>query len=79
MIPSFNAFALIGKGLKFGGSQTGPPAEIREMLDLAVKKGVKAFIQTRPLTEANTIIQDFTAGKPRYRFVLINEKQGGKM
>jgi D-arabinose 1-dehydrogenase-like Zn-dependent alcohol dehydrogenase len=31
-IPSFNVFAFIMKGVKFGGSAIGSPADIAEML-----------------------------------------------
>ena len=58
---------------------TGTPPEIREMLDLVVKSGLQAFIQTRPLEDANKVVVDMDAGKARYRYVLVNEKQGGKL
>ena len=73
-IPPFNAFSLIGKGVKMGGSSIGSPQEIREMLQLAAEKGVHPWINKRPLGQANKAILDFEAGKPRYRFVLVNEK-----
>lgn len=72
-LPGINCFALIGKGIKFGGSMIGAPHEIREMLDLSVKKGVKPWIQERPLKDANQAIVDMTDGKARYRYVLVNE------
>jgi alcohol dehydrogenase (NADP+) len=31
-MPAFNAFSLIMKGVKFGGSAIGSPADIAEML-----------------------------------------------
>lgn len=74
-LPGFSAFALIPKRAKIGGSLIGSPAEIREMFDLAAKKGVKPWVQQRPLEEANQVTKDFEAGKPRYRYCLVNEKQ----
>lgn len=44
------------------------------MLALAVEKKVKPWVETRPLQEANQAIVDLAAGKPRYRYVLVNEK-----
>ena len=72
-MPAFNAFALIAKGVKIGGSAIGAPGEIREMFDLTVKKKVKAWINTRPLKEANQAVVDMGANKARYRYVLVNE------
>ena len=71
-LPSFNAFSLIGKNCKIGGSTIGAPWEIREMLDLTVQKGVKPWIETRPMKDANKAIVDMTANKARYRYVLVN-------
>lgn len=72
-IPAFSAFALIGKGVKIGGSIIGAPHEIDEMLQLAAEKGVKPWIQERPLREANQAVVDMDAGKARYRICLVNE------
>ena len=72
-MPAFNAFSLIAKGCKIGGSAIGAPHEIEEMLALTVEKGVKPWVQTRPLKEANTAVVDMAANKARYRYVLVNE------
>lgn len=73
-IPAFNAFALLAKGVKIGGSAIGSPDEIRYMLDLFAKEGVKTWNNNYPMKEANKAVVDFEAGKPRYRFVLVNEE-----
>ncbi|KAJ5790000.1 uncharacterized protein N7518_007011 [Penicillium psychrosexuale] len=65
-------FALIGKGIKLGGSLIGSPDEIREMLELAAAKGVKPWIQERPMKDANQAIVDMDNGDARYRYVLVN-------
>lgn len=72
-MPAFNAFSLIAKGCKIGGSAIGAPHEIAEMLELTAKKGVKPWIQKRPLKDANQAVVDMNAGKARYRYVLVNE------
>lgn len=72
-LPAFNAFSLIAKGCKIGGSAIGAPHEIEEMLELTVKKGVKPWIQKVPLKDANKAVVDMDAGKARYRYVLVNE------
>lgn len=73
-IPPFNAFALIIKEVKIGGSLIGSPAEIRHMLKLAVEKGVHSWTNRYSMKDANKAVVDFDEGKPRYRFVLVNEK-----
>ncbi|KAF2104195.1 zinc-binding alcohol dehydrogenase [Rhizodiscina lignyota] len=72
-LPGFNAFALLPKRAKIGGSIIGSRAEIREMLDFAVKKNIHPWIELRPLQEANQAMMDLDAGKPRYRYCLVNE------
>lgn len=54
------------------GSAIGSPAEIEDMLEFAAKTGVKPWLQTYPMSEAPKAIEDFKAGKPRFRFVLKN-------
>jgi alcohol dehydrogenase (NADP+) len=71
-LPAMNAHSLIGKGLKFGGSMIGSRAEIEEMLELAVEKNVRAWVQPRPMKDANQAIQDMDAGKARFRYCLVN-------
>ncbi|KAL9115732.1 MAG: hypothetical protein Q9227_000100 [Pyrenula ochraceoflavens] len=75
LIPPFNAFALIAKGVTVGGSAIGSPEEIREMLAMAEKKKVKAWIQKRPMDQANQAVVDMGKGLARYRYTLVNEKQ----
>jgi alcohol dehydrogenase (NADP+) len=71
-LPPTNAFAFIGKGVKFGGSMIGSPKEIQAMLDLAAEKKVKPWINEYPMKEANKAILDFQEGKPRFRITLVN-------
>lgn len=73
-LPAINAFTLISNNVKVGGSLIGSPDDIREMLVLASEKGVKPWVQTRPLADANQAVKDMVAGKARYRYVLVNEK-----
>ncbi|KAI9791743.1 MAG: hypothetical protein M1816_003553 [Peltula sp. TS41687] len=72
-IPSFNAFSLITKGARIGGSAIGSPKEIREMLEFVAEKKIRAWTETRPLKEANRAVQDMVGNKARYRYVLVNE------
>ncbi|KAF1986213.1 GroES-like protein [Aulographum hederae CBS 113979] len=78
-IPSFSAFALIAKGVKFGGSSIGSPAEIDAMLKFAAEKKIKPWIVTRPMKDANQAVLDLEDGKARYRYVLVNEPEGAHL
>ena len=78
-LPAISAFNLITNEVKLGGSQTGSVADIKEMLNLMVSKKVKAWIQNRPLKEANKAVVDMVQGHARYRYCLINEEHGGQL
>jgi D-arabinose 1-dehydrogenase-like Zn-dependent alcohol dehydrogenase len=47
------------------------------MLDLAVAKGVKPWVQKYNMDDINKAVKDMKAGKARYRFVLVNTDNGG--
>lgn len=72
-LPDMNAFAFIAKGVTFGGSMIGPPAQIEEMLKFTAEKNVKPWINKYSMKDANKAIVDFEAGKARYRIALVNE------
>lgn len=73
-LPSVSAFSLISSHCSIAGSMIGSPNDIRKMLDLFVKKGVRSWNNNYPMQNANQALLDFEAGKPRYRLVLVNEK-----
>jgi alcohol dehydrogenase (NADP+) len=73
-LPPINAFTIISNGIKVGGSAIGSPQDIKDMLDLAVQRNIKPWIQQIPLKDANRAVVDLHAGKARYRYVLVNEK-----
>jgi len=53
-------------------SMVGSPGEINEMLQLSAEKGIKPWVECRPMSDANSAIVDFEDGKPRFRYVLTN-------
>lgn len=63
--------SLFGKSVSASG--IGSPQELREMFDLAVQKGVKTWIEKRPMNQATKAVQDMHDGKARYRYVLVND------
>jgi alcohol dehydrogenase (NADP+) len=78
-IPAFNAFSLIGKNIRIGGSSIGSPKDIHEMLELFAENGVKTWNNNVPMKDANRAIVDMEAGKARYRIVLVNEKNEARL
>ncbi|EAA61945.1 hypothetical protein AN9112.2 [Aspergillus nidulans FGSC A4] len=78
-LPPLRAFSLIQKGVKVTGSSIGSPEDIRQMLNLAAEKGVRPWVQTRPMEEVNLALQEMHEGKARYRFVLENGAKAGKL
>lgn len=64
--------ALVARSLNFAGSCIGSAAEIREMLALAAERGIRPWVEERPMREANAALRDLHGGKPRYRYCLVN-------
>ncbi|KAK4090584.1 hypothetical protein PCL_08469 [Purpureocillium lilacinum] len=54
------------------GTYIGSPSEMREMLQVALEKNIKPWVEQRPMKDANSAILDLEAGKPRFRYVLVN-------
>ncbi|KAF1911662.1 chaperonin 10-like protein [Ampelomyces quisqualis] len=71
-LPSFSPLGLIFKNLKIAGSLIGTRQHIRDMLELAKETNLQAWVQVRPMEEANQVLVDFEKGLPRYRYVLKN-------
>jgi D-arabinose 1-dehydrogenase-like Zn-dependent alcohol dehydrogenase len=74
---------LILGNVKVGGSNIGSPAMIRKMLefaaehDIGTKQSPSPYIQKYNMDDINKALPDFKAGKPRFRFVLVNTDNGG--
>ncbi|KAI8889808.1 GroES-like protein [Backusella circina FSU 941] len=71
-LPAIDPLFLLLLQVSIAGSAAGSPAEAKEMLKLASEKNLKPWYQTYPMTQINTALEDFRAGKPRFRFVLKN-------
>ncbi|CAO3615940.1 unnamed protein product [Mucor fragilis] len=68
--PELNPFVLIMNQVFIHGSAIGSPAEIEQMLEFAAEHNVKPWIEVRSLKDINNVLEDFRAGKPRFRYVL---------
>jgi len=71
--PAFTGFSFISNGCFFGGSHIGSKKECLEMLDIAAKKGVKPWIEEMPMKDCKKAIENVKNGKPRYRYVLVQD------
>jgi uncharacterized zinc-type alcohol dehydrogenase-like protein len=69
---SLNAFTLISGLRSISGSPIGSPHQLKEMLDVAARHGVKATTELFPMAQANAAIDKVKKNKVRYRAVLAN-------
>jgi uncharacterized zinc-type alcohol dehydrogenase-like protein len=69
---SFQAFSLVSGQRSISGSTIGSPHQIREMIDVAARHGVKAITEAFPMAKANEAIEKVKKNKVRYRAVLAN-------
>ncbi|ARU92704.1 NADPH-dependent aldehyde reductase Ahr [Tatumella citrea] len=67
---SVPAFTLISGDRSVSGSSTGSPHELRSLVKLAARSGVKPQTELFPMSKINDAIQHVRDGKARYRAVL---------
>ena len=67
------AFSLILGQKSVGGSPTGSPVVIDEMLEFSVRHAVAPITETFPMSQVNAALDRLRSGKARYRIVLIND------
>ena len=70
---SVRPFQLLMSRVALVGSLLASPSEIREMLELAGKRGIKALVTELPMSRANDALQRVRQGKPRFRDVLVQD------
>ena len=69
---ALQAFPLISGLRTVTGSPIGSPYQLREMLDVAARHGVKAQTESFAMAKANEAIEKVKKNKVRYRAVLAN-------
>ena len=69
---SVHAFPLISGIRTITGSPIGSPHQLREMMDVAARHGVKAKTEGFPMAKVNEAIEKVKKNKVRYRAVLAN-------
>lgn len=68
-----SAWALVPARRRLAGSLIGSPKEIEELFQLAADKHIVPWVEKRPMSDANQAIVDMEDGKPRFRYVLVNQ------
>lgn len=71
-LPPLSCVQLNSAQIYIHGSNIGSPNDIKEALAFAAEKDVRPWIQTYPMKDIHRALEDFRAGKPRFRFVLEN-------
>ncbi|KAF8153810.1 chaperonin 10-like protein [Crassisporium funariophilum] len=69
-LPALKSAQMKTNGALLGGSHIGSKKELIAMLDLAVKKGVKSYIQMLPMKDVGKAINNVKDNTVRYRHVL---------
>ncbi|PTL84742.1 NAD(P)-dependent alcohol dehydrogenase [Vitiosangium sp. GDMCC 1.1324] len=67
---SLPGFALVGGNKKVTGSTIGSPGQLREMLEVAARNGVRARTEAFPLKDVNAALGRVARNEVRYRAVL---------
>jgi alcohol/geraniol dehydrogenase (NADP+) len=66
-------FPLIAGQRSIGGSPSGAPATVAQMLDFCARHGIAPINEHFPMSSANEALARLEAGKARYRIVLKND------
>ncbi|KAL1409368.1 hypothetical protein Q8F55_003350 [Vanrija albida] len=73
-------FPLIFNSLAVAGSLIGSPSQIAELFELiAAHPEAAPWVNKYRFEDINTAMADFNAGKAKYRLVVVNEENGGKL
>lgn len=72
-------FMFLSTNVYIGGSFIASPSTIKRMFEVAVEAEVKPWIEKRDMEEVNAVVRDMHASKARYRYVLVNRKNGGEL
>ena len=67
------AFSLLAGQKSIGGSPTGSPVTIDEMLEFSARHSIAPITETFPMSKVNEALDRLRSGKARYRIVLVNE------
>ncbi|CZR61594.1 related to alcohol dehydrogenase, class C [Phialocephala subalpina] len=72
-LPSLDEFLLSSRNISLHFNSIGSVAEIKEMLDFAVERRIKPWVEERKMREVNNVLREMRAGMTRYCYVLAND------
>lgn len=78
-LPNIHPAIYILNNVHIGGSAIGSPETINEMLQLAKSKSIQGWIKKFDMNDVNKAVPSMHAGEARYRYVLVNQQNGGKL
>ena len=78
-LPKINAATMILNNVSMCGSAIGSPAEISEMLHLMKEHKIEGWIKKFDMKDVNKAVPSMDKGEARYRYVLVNTDNGGKL
>ena len=67
------AFSLIAGQKSIGGSPTGSPSVLDDMLEFSARHTILPITETFPMSKVNDALEHLRSGKARYRIVLVND------
>jgi len=62
---------IVGGELRILGSAVGTRQDVRDLLSLAAKTGIRCHVETQPLDEVNAVFERLRRGDVRGRIVLV--------
>ncbi|KDQ59750.1 hypothetical protein JAAARDRAFT_68331 [Jaapia argillacea MUCL 33604] len=71
--PPLHPFNFISNGCLIGSSHLGSKKECLQMLKIASEQGVKPWIEELPMKDVKKAVEAVRDGKPRYRYVLVQD------
>ncbi|KAK9489382.1 chaperonin 10-like protein [Lipomyces doorenjongii] len=71
-LPNFDLNPFIFNDVHLAGTLIGGRQEMKDMLQLVASKNIKSWIETKPMSSVNDVIQLMDDGKARFRYVLVN-------
>ena len=75
-LPQLDTMSLVLNGTSVCFSDSASPGNVREMLELAARKGVRAWTEKRAMREINGVVREMGEERARFRFVMVNEEDG---
>ncbi|KAI8884767.1 GroES-like protein [Backusella circina FSU 941] len=76
VFPEYKQMLFLFGQYTIAASLAASPEDTEEMLEIVAEKNIKAWYKTYDMKDVNKALDDFRAGKPRFRYVLKNQTIG---